>query len=134
MIGRNDLAGGAGPAEITDRILQIARLLVERHGAQHVVVESVLPFAGPRAADAIALNDLVRERLAGPPAAISFLDLSPGFLRDGRRDEALYADDTHLNVRGIERRLRLELEHAARSAPAVSLQLRLPAHGAARAF
>jgi lysophospholipase L1-like esterase len=134
MIGRNDLRGGAAPAEIADRILGIARLLVERHGAQHVVVESILPFAGPRAADATALNDLVRERLAAAPAAISFLDLFPAFLRDGRRDEALYADDTHLNLRGIERRLRLELEHAARSAPAVSLRSRLPEHGAARAF
>ena len=134
MIGRNDLGGGAGPAEIADRILQIARLLVERHGARHVVVESVLPFAGPRAAEAAALNDLVRAPIAAQPAGISFLDLYPSFLRDGRRDAALYADDTHLNVRGIERRLRLELEHAARSAPSVQLQLRLPAHGAARAF
>jgi len=124
MIGRNDLGRGAGPAQTADRIIQIARMLTDTHGTEHVVVESVLPFAGTRAKDAPVLNDRLRRGVSGQSAALSFLDLYPSFLRDGKRDASLYADDTHLNLRGIELRLRLELEHAARSAPALRLQLR----------
>jgi lysophospholipase L1-like esterase len=134
MIGRNDLGRGAGPERTAVRIMQVARLLGEKHGTGHVVVESVLPFAGPHAADAPALNDRLRRDVAARPAGLSFLDLYPGFLRDGQRDASLYADDTHLNLRGIERRLRLELEHAARSAPALRLQLRLPERAAGHAL
>ena len=126
MIGRNDLGSGAGAAPTADRIAAIARVLTETHRAGHVVVESVLPFAGPHASEAPVLNERLRQGVAAQPATLSFLDLYPSFLRDGRRDASLYADNTHLNLRGIELRLRLELEHAARSAPALRLHLRLP--------
>jgi lysophospholipase L1-like esterase len=126
MIGRNDLDGGAAPDETADRILQIARLLIEQQGVQHVVVESMLPFMAPNAVAAVAVND--RLRLGVPPtsAALSFLDLYPSFLRDGQPDPALYADSTHLNERGIERRLHLEVEHLSRVKPEVHVSLNLP--------
>ena len=123
MIGRNDLGRGAAPNDTADRIMQIAQLLVERHRVRHVVVESVLPFAAANGAQAPALNDRLRRLVAAKGEALSFLDLYGSFLRGRRLDEALYAGHTHLNERGIERRLRREIEHLARAVPDVRLSL-----------
>ena len=134
MIGRNDLGRGAGPNDTADRIMQIAQLLVERHRVRHVVVESVLPFAAANGAHALALNDRLRRRLAAKSETLSFLDLYSSFLRGRRLDESLYADYTHLNERGIELRLRREIEHLARVVPDVRLSLNVSLSKASSAF
>ena len=124
LIGYNDLKQQAQPDEVAERIAKICDTLVRDRMVNHVVIESLLPTT-TGFSRAIELLDARLVELGEQHPELSYLDLYPAFLKDDRPDASLFADHVHLNEIGIQRRIRLELEHLTRIAPELSNRLTL---------
>ncbi len=110
MIGCNDLNQGASAESTAARIETICDHLTSERRVGHVVLESVLPAARLDNSQVVELNARLKS-IAERKQNASFLNLFPHFRQQGALRAELYADDTHLNDRGILLRLRLEVDH-----------------------
>jgi lysophospholipase L1-like esterase len=112
MVGYNDLAQGETAEATAARVLDVAATLRQSGRVGVVIVESVPPPGNAVAHRVAALNGGLRAGATGR-AGVSFLDLTPSFMRDGQRDAELFAAGVHLSAAGVLRRLRADKAHLA---------------------
>lgn len=112
MVGYNDLMQGETPDETAARVMDVAATL-RRSGRVGTVVVETVPPPGDELADRVAALNAALEARAAGRSDVSFLDLTPSFMRDGERNAELFAAGVHLSAAGVLRRLRAEKAHLA---------------------
>ncbi|MDE2184759.1 MAG: hypothetical protein KGJ78_17225 [Alphaproteobacteria bacterium] len=101
MIGTNDVEFGRAPQQIAGNVADILDRLHAGLPAATIYLESLLPRLPEFAAKVQAVNALFKE--IADKRGLTYIDLYPHFVANGRLDPRLTSDDIHVSGQGYAR-------------------------------